>query len=117
MVSEKLELYCSEDPSLIENYDKAINDNTQTWVCHHRLENELKVCRNYLLNHDLYFNRPASELILLTREEHCRLHSTFNRQLKYYASKPRKRKCPDELKKKASERMKQWWELKKQGLN
>ena len=25
-------------PELIENYDKAIADTTQTWDCHHRLE-------------------------------------------------------------------------------
>lgn len=25
-------------PNLIENYDKAIADKTQTWICHHRLE-------------------------------------------------------------------------------
>ena len=30
--------YCSEDISNIENYDKAIADKEQTWVCHHRLE-------------------------------------------------------------------------------
>ena len=25
-------------PELIENYDKAIADKTQTWECHHRME-------------------------------------------------------------------------------
>ena len=30
--------FCCDDPSLIENYDKAINDTTQTWDCHHRGE-------------------------------------------------------------------------------
>ena len=30
--------YCSEDISLIENYDKAVNDKEQTWHCHHRRE-------------------------------------------------------------------------------
>lgn len=26
--------FCKEDPSMIENYDKAIADKTQTWDCH-----------------------------------------------------------------------------------
>ena len=30
--------YCGEDISKIENYDKAIADTTQMWICHHRLE-------------------------------------------------------------------------------
>ena len=30
--------YCCEDLSLIENYELAINDQTQTWDCHHRGE-------------------------------------------------------------------------------
>ena len=28
--------YLEGDETLIENYDKAIADTTQTWVCHHR---------------------------------------------------------------------------------
>ena len=30
--------YCCEDITLIENYDKAIADETQVWDCHHRDE-------------------------------------------------------------------------------
>lgn len=55
--------FCHEDPSIIENYSKAIEDDTQTWACHHRLETELNVSRTYLIEHDLYYDRPASELI------------------------------------------------------
>lgn len=33
--------YCKEDVTKIENYDKAVNDKTQTWHCHHR--DEVKV--------------------------------------------------------------------------
>ena len=109
MVGKTLKLYCSEDPSLIENYDKAINDNAQTWECHHRLENELNVCRQYLIDHDLYFNRPAVELILLTKKEHASLHGTFSRQFKYYTAKPRKRKRSEETKKQMSDSIKNWW--------
>ena len=74
---EKVIEYCREDISLIENYDKAIADTTETWECHHRLEiqegktysmKELKALR-------LYYMRPACELIFLTKSDHSRLHA------------------------------------------
>ena len=68
--------FCCEDLSLIENYDKAIADMTQTWHCHHR--GEVLPCGRFsvsdLKKFELYFNRPASELIFLTHSEHRRLH-------------------------------------------
>ena len=68
--------YCSEDLSLIENYALAIADITQTWEIHHR--GEVLPCgrfsRDDLKKFGLYFNRPASELIFLTKAEHTRLH-------------------------------------------
>lgn len=69
--------FCKEDISHIENYDKAIADNTQTWDCHHRLEiqgdNILSV--QELKSQGLYYKRPACELILLTHSEHAILHN------------------------------------------
>ena len=68
--------FCCEDLSLIENYELAINDTTQTWDCHHR--GEILPCGRFsiddLKKFELYFNRPASELIFLTHSEHRRLH-------------------------------------------
>ena len=68
--------YCSDDISLIENYDKAIADTTQTWDCHHR--GEILPCgrfsRDDLKKFGLYFNRPAAELIFLTQTAHLQLH-------------------------------------------
>lgn len=29
---------CKDNISLIENYEQAVNDKSQMWVCHHRLE-------------------------------------------------------------------------------
>ena len=69
--------YCNEDISLIENYDKAINDDTQTWHCHHRLETDLGLSVKQLKYNNLYYNRPAPELIFLTSSEHHRLHMTY----------------------------------------
>ena len=68
--------YCCEDISLIENYDKAMADTTQTWHCHHRLEiqGDITLTAKELKLQRLYYNRPASELIFLTSKEHVRLH-------------------------------------------
>lgn len=67
--------YCNEDISKIENYNEAVNDTTQIWHCHHRLEIQDRV---YLVEElkemGLYYNRPASELIFLTRSEHAKIH-------------------------------------------
>ena len=77
MISEsKVKNYCCEDISLIENYDKAIADNTQIWDCHHR--GEILPCGRFkakdLMKFGLYYNRPANELIFLPHAEHNSLH-------------------------------------------
>lgn len=78
MISERqIKKYCCEDISLIENYYKAINDKTQVWDCHHRLEihGKILLSANELKDLDLYYNRPAYELIFLTKQEHHELHA------------------------------------------
>ena len=77
MINEKYaKKYCCEDISNIENYELAINDQTQTWDCHHR--GEVLPCGRFSPNDlnkfGLYFNRPASELIFLTKAEHTCMH-------------------------------------------
>ena len=77
MINEKYaKTYCCEDLSLIENYDKAIADTTQTWECHHR--GEVLPCGKFsvydLRKFGLYYNRPASELIFLIPTAHRQLH-------------------------------------------
>ena len=66
--------YCSEDISLIENYDKANEDLSQTWHIHHKKETDEGLSVKQLKELGLYFYRPASELIFLTRYEHNKLH-------------------------------------------
>lgn len=66
--------YCSEDISLIENFTKAAVDVNETWHIHHRLEISENKSRNQLIEEGLYYKRPASELIFLTKTEHLRLH-------------------------------------------
>ena len=67
--------YCVEDISKIENYDKAIKD-SEMWDCHHKLEihNDYRNSIEELKMMNLYYHRPASELIFLTRKEHNSLH-------------------------------------------
>ena len=77
--------YCCEDISKIENYDKMLSDTSQVWDCHHRLEimpwSGKQVGIEYLKEQNLYYDRPASELIFLTHSEHCKLHHVGNNDL------------------------------------
>lgn len=72
--------YCKDDITKIENYDKAINDTTQTWHLHHRLEltldGEFAHTKEDLIRMNMYCKRPYFELIFLTKYEHIRLHRT-----------------------------------------
>lgn len=97
MINENVYLYCCDDISLIENYDKALNDNTQTYICHHRLEIDLKMSHKELIKIDKYYNRPASELIFLTRQEHNSLHFSGENHYRY------KKHCSEECKQKISQ--------------
>lgn len=69
---------CCEDISLIENYEEALADKTQTWICHHRKGIELNKSKKELKAMGLYYNRPACELIFLTESEHQRIHWEHN---------------------------------------
>lgn len=81
MINEySLKYVCSEDLSLIENYEQAINDNKKTWVCHHRLEIDENKTAQQLKDEGRYYHRPASELIFLTYTEHWDLHHPGKRK-------------------------------------
>ena len=74
MINEKsAKKFCCEDLSLIENYELAINDTTQTWYCHHILGEQFD--RQYLINNNLYENRPSCELKFVTLSEHNHIHN------------------------------------------
>lgn len=64
--------YCRDDISLIENYSKAIADTAQIWHCHHRRKTIYS--RLGLLEIGEYYNRPACELIFLTKSDHNKVH-------------------------------------------
>lgn len=71
-----------EQVEQIENYEEAIKSD-EMWECHHRLETHnsdgerrlVELTSDELKALDMYFNRPASELILLTRTEHAKIHN------------------------------------------
>lgn len=73
--------FCKE-PEKIENYEKAAADNFKGWCCHHRLETHtsdgerrtVDITVAELKALDMYWHRPAEELIFLTKSEHISLH-------------------------------------------
>lgn len=78
---QQVKKFCNGDITLIENYEQAIKDETQTWHCHHRdevkiLPSGIKVTRTRkeLIENDRYYNCPVNELIFLTPAEHISLH-------------------------------------------
>lgn len=76
MISEtKARKYCCEDISTIENYEQAINDQTQMWECHHRWETDRGLSREELIFCCEYDYVPADRLIFLTKAQHQRLHN------------------------------------------
>ena len=66
MINEKnVKRYCCEDISLIENYQDAINDKERTWDCHHRLETDLCLSTQELIDSNRYWKVEAKYLIFL----------------------------------------------------
>ena len=72
---KKAQKYCKEDISKIKNYELAITDKTQTWVCHHMTETWWNCSAQELIDNECYYNRKACELIFLTPSEHNKLHN------------------------------------------
>ena len=70
--------YCSDDISLIENYNQAVWDPYEKWEIHHRRECDSEgrtlFTHKQLKEMKLYFDRPASELIFVTKSIHKKIH-------------------------------------------
>ena len=79
-MKHNFEKFCKE-PEKIENYEKAKADNFIGWDCHHRLETwtsggerrPVDISKAELKALNMYYNRPAEELIFLTDSEHSSL--------------------------------------------
>lgn len=129
MINERqAKRYCYE-PEQIENYDKAIADKEHTWHCHHRVETIMNCGRNELMAQGCYYDRPAHDLIFLTKEAHMRLHLKGNKihlgKCGYKFSEEHRRKLSEaqkgkkgywlgkphseETKNKLSESLKEYW--------
>lgn len=65
------------NPELIENYDKAIADTTQTWEVHHRMEKYFP--QKTLKAIGWYYDVEPEELIFLTKSEHNKIDSYCKR--------------------------------------
>lgn len=102
--------FCKEF-SKIENYEMAMAD-TKTWECHHRLELDgiTTLSKAELIGLGLYYDRPAQELIFLTKADHRRLHANWKKN-HFFVEKGRKPwnygvPMSEETKKKVSENRK-----------
>lgn len=69
--------YCRH-PELIENYDLAVADTTQTWEVHHRLE--CCFTQKFLKEMGLYYDVEPEALIFLTSSDHRKIDSKCKRQ-------------------------------------
>lgn len=71
--------YCCEDISLIENYEEAVSSK-ELYHCHHRLEIQGDKCyfAKELKQLNLYYGRPANELIFLSASAHKDLHFDYS---------------------------------------
>ena len=89
-----------KDYTLIENYEEAMNDTTQTWICHHILGEILS--REQLLDHDFYYDVPACMLKFVTKAEHNSLHrkgkTAWNKGKHGIYSKETRRKISEAIK-------------------
>ena len=110
----KVKKFC-KDYTKIENYEDAVKDTSQTWVCHHILGEILS--REQLLDHDFYYDVPPCMLKFVTRSEHRRLHMkgrpspmkgrTFSEETRKKISEAKKgKKLSEEHRKKLSDAMK-----------
>ena len=79
--------YCSEPLDKIEHYEEALAEGFKGWCIHHRLEikpDGTRVSVKELIDQNLYYGRPASELVFMRKGEHCALHNTGNAYMKWH---------------------------------
>lgn len=72
----RLKKYCREPIENIKGYREAVESEDSGYLCHHI--NELTFIKAELKKMNMYFNRPASELVIMTRAEHKAWHDKWN---------------------------------------
>ena len=108
-MSQNFKRYC-KDYKNIENYEKAKKDDFIGWNCHHRLETHnsdgerrlVDITQKGLKALNMYYNRPAEELIFLTKSEHNILHNKG----KHHSEEARRKMAESAKGKKISEESK-----------
>ena len=86
-------------PELIENYDLAIADKQNIWICHHRHE-EFYTSKE-LIELNMYFNVPPEDLVFCRNEEEH--HKYPHKGVEKVAECHRGKKRSEETKKNISE--------------
>ena len=104
-MKHNFEYYC-KDYENIENYHKAKADDFVGWVCHHRKGIDIPTEELQALG--MYYNRPAAELIFLTRSEHEVLHKKGKKR-----SEETRRKMSEAMKNISEETRRKMSEAKK----
>ena len=102
--------YC-KDYQNIENYEAAKKDDFKNWEVHHRLETHtsdgerrlVDITADELKALDMYYNRPADELIFLTIYEHSSLHKPSKETKKKMSDAKKGKPRSAETRKKLSE--------------
>ena len=70
--------FCSEPLELVENYQQALAEGFKGWCMHHKLEIQPDgtiVSMQELKDKNLYYGRPANELVFMRNGEHMTLHN------------------------------------------
>lgn len=67
--------YCREDYTKIRGFDEAVNS-TDKYDIHHL--NELTFTRDELIKMNMYYHRPASEIVWLSHSDHRKWHDRWN---------------------------------------
>ena len=72
---KRVSKYCSEPIENIKGYNDALNS-PGMFDCHHINEKTFTMSELKMMN--MYYNRPASELIFLSHADHARLHQNHD---------------------------------------
>lgn len=108
---QRRQKYCREPLENIKNYDKAVSDTKNRYLLHHI--NELTFTKDELIMMNMYYYRPASELIWLTHKEHKEVHKHcvgwsdgYKKRSEHVTGRP----MADEHRRNCSIGKKKWWD-------
>lgn len=88
MISNKCKAYCKEFEK-IENYEMAVADKNELWICHHRMEEVFS--HKELVRAGWYYNRRPEELIFIKESEHDgnpKIHHAVRERIRKQVGKP-----------------------------